>query len=583
MVNPFDIPLYPEKVPKHIDYPEIPLFQFLDDVVKDFPDNDALVLETTSFDKIRKINYTELGDQTDSFAAFLVNKGIKPGDKIAVFLPNMVEFVVAYFGILKAGAIVVSLNFQYPPSELAGQILQSEARGIVCADMITKGASPYETCKVVRDEGKTPLEFIVVASIKPYLSKIKGGVGGLMGKISKRDSRDISMEELLAKNDPKDRPQVTIKPDDIAVIMFTGGTTGSPKGAMLTHRNLVSNVIQCSVWMDPLPERGTFIGIGSLPFFHSYGATTSMNLGIFFGALMVLMLDPRENGFSQILHLLEKYEVQIFNTVPTLYMALLNHPDLKKYDLSSLVTSTSGAAPLPVSVLQEFEALSGANLAEGYGLTETSPVTHIIPMSAAPGADRPLKKDGSVGIPLPDTDTIILDVETGTKKLGMDTEGEIAIAGPQVMKGYYRKPDETAEVMREIDGKSYFLTGDIGKYDSDYYFYITDRKKDLINVGGFKAYPREIEEILIEHPKISNAACIGVTHPSVGETVKLFIVPKPNVELTKEEILEYTRRKLVKYKQPHDERYIDIRSELPLSDIGKVLRRVLKNEGQTQK
>jgi long-chain acyl-CoA synthetase len=292
---------------------------------------------------------------------------------------------------------------------------------------------------------------------------------------------------------------------------------------------------------------------------------------------MVLMLDPRERKFSQILYLLEKYKVQLFNTVPTLYMALLNHPDLKKYDLSSLLTSSSGAAPLPVSVLQEFEAVTGANLAEGYGLTETSPVTHIIPMAPAPGMDKPLKKDGSVGIPLPDTDVLVLDVETGTKKLGVDTEGEIAISGPQVMKGYYKKPKETAEVMREIDGKAYFLTGDIGKYDSDFYFYITDRKKDMIDVSGFKAYPSEIEEVMIGHPKISNAACIGVPHPKVGETVKLFIVPKPNVELTKEEILEYTRRKLVKYKQPHNEDYIEIRTELPLSDIGKVLRRVLKN------
>ena len=578
LVNPSDIPLYPKKVPKQIDYPEIPLFQILDDAVKDFPENDALVLETTSFDKICKANYTELGDQTDRFASYLVNKGIKSGDKVAVFLPNMIEFVVAYYGILKAGATVVSLNFQYPASELAGQIIQSEARGIVCADMITKSASPYETCKAVRKEGKTPLEFIVVASVKPYLSKLKGLLGGLMGKISKLDSRDVYMKEIFDNYDPTGRPKVTIKPDDIAVIMFTGGTTGSPKGAMLTHRNLVSNVIQCSVWMEPAPERGTIIGIGSLPFFHSYGATTSMNLGIFFGGLMVLMLDPRENKFSQILYLLEKYEVQIFNTVPTLYMALLNHPNLKNYDLSSLLTSTSGAAPLPVSVLQEFEALSGANLAEGYGLTETSPVTHIIPMSAAPGAEEPLKKDGSVGIPVPDTDSIVLDIETGTKKLGIDTEGEIAISGPQVMKGYYKKPEATAEVMRKIDGKRYFLTGDIGKYDSDYYFYITDRKKDLINVGGFKAYPREIEEVLIEHPKISNAACIGVSHPSVGETVKLYIVPKPNMDLTKAEILEYSRKKLVKYKQPYDERYIEIRSELPLSDIGKVLRRVLKNE-----
>ncbi len=582
MVNPNDIPLYPEKVPKTMDYPEIPLYQFLDDAVRDFPENDAFVLETTSFDRIAKVNYAELGEQTDRFASFLASKGVKKGDKVALFLPNMIEFVVAYYGILKAGATVVSLNFQYPASELAGQLIQSEARGIVCADMITKAASPYEICKQVRDEGKTNLEFIVVTSVKPYLSKIKGILGGFMGKISKLDKRDIYINDIFASFSSENRPKVIIHPDDIAVIIFTGGTTGTPKGAMLTHKNLVSNLVQCSLWMDPPPERGTMVGIGSLPFFHSYGSTTSMNLGIFFGGLMVLMLDPRENKFSQILYLLEKYKVQLFNTVPTLYMALLNHPDLQKYDLSSLLTSTSGAAPLPVSVLQEFEAISGANLAEGYGLTETSPVTHIIPMAPAPGMDKPLKKEGSVGIPVPDTDVLVVDLETGTRKLGVDTEGEIAISGPQVMKGYYNKPKETEEVMKEIDGKTYFLTGDIGKYDSDFYFYITDRKKDMIDVSGFKAYPSEIEEVMIGHPKISNAACIGVPHPKVGETVKLFILPKPNVEITKEEILEYARRKLVKYKQPHNEDYIEIRTELPLSDIGKVLRRVLKNEEHKQ-
>jgi long-chain acyl-CoA synthetase len=332
--------------------------------------------------------------------------------------------------------------------------------------------------------------------------------------------------------------------------------------------------------MIPRPERGSGVGIGSLPYYHSYGATTSMNFGIYFGSTMVQMLDPREDNFSQILYLIEKYKVQIFNTVPTLYMALLNHPKLQEYDLSSLLTSTSGAAPLPVAVLKEFEKLSGSNLAEGYGLTETSPVTHINPMAAPPGKDVPLKKEGSIGIPLSDTDVIVIDVETGTKILGVDEEGEIAIHGPQVMKGYYKKPEETEAVMREFNGKRYFLTGDIGKYDIDYYFYITDRKKDMIDVGGFKAYPREIEEVIIAHPKVSNAACIGVPHPKVGETVKIFLVPKPDVELTKYEILEYCREKLVKYKQPHDESYIDIRSELPLTQIGKVLRRALREEEQ---
>ncbi len=583
MVNPNEIPLWPEGVPKTIDYPEIPLFANLDKIVEDFPDKLALVLDTNSFDKIAKVTTRELGELTDKFSAFLVDRGIKKGDKVAVFLPNMIEFVVAYYGILKAGAIVVSLNFQYPASELTGQLQQSEAKGIVCADMITSAAQPYETCKMVRDQGNTPLEFIVVASVKPYFKGFKAFLGGLLGKISKKDPRDIYMYEIYDQYSVDGRPTVDIKPDDVAVIMFTGGTTGTPKGAMLTHKNLVANVEQCSVWLYPRPERGTSVGIGALPFYHSYGATTGMNLGVQYGALSVLMLDPREDKFTKILELIQQYKVQIFNTVPTLYIALLNHPKFQDYDISSLLVSTSGAAPLPLAVLQEFEKVTGANLSEGYGLTETSPVTHSNPLAATPGSDTPLKKEGSVGIPYPDTDAIIVDVETGTKKLGPNEEGEIAIHGPQVMKGYYKKPKETEAVFREIDSKKYFLTGDIGKYDEDFYFYITDRKKDMIDVGGFKAYPREIEEVIIAHPKVSNAAAIGVPHPKVGETVKVFIVPKADEELTKAEVLTYCKEKLVKYKQPHDESYIEFRDELPMTQVGKVLRRALKEEEELGK
>ncbi|MHA2203210.1 MAG: AMP-binding protein [Candidatus Hodarchaeales archaeon] len=583
MVNPSEIPLWPEGVPKTIDYPEIPLYVNLDKIVEDFPDKLALVLDTNSFDKIAKVTTRELGELTDKFSAFLVERGIKKGDKVAVFLPNMIEFVVAYYGILKAGAIVVSLNFQYPASELTGQLQQSEAKGIVCADMITSAAQPYETCKMVRDQVNTSLEFIVVASVKPYFKGFKAFLRGLLGKISKKDPRDIYIYEIYDQYSADDRPTVDIEPEDVAVIMFTGGTTGTPKGAMLTHKNLVANVEQCSVWLYPRPERGTTVGIGALPYYHSYGATTGMNLGVQYGALGVLMLDPREDKFTKILELIQKYKVQIFNTVPTLYIALLNHPKFQDYDISSLLVSTSGAAPLPLAVLQEFEKLTGANLSEGYGLTETSPVTHSNPLAAAPGLNTPLKKEGSVGIPYPDTDAIIVDIETGTKKLGPNKEGEIAIHGPQVMKGYYKKPEETEAVFREIDGKKYFLTGDIGKYDEDFYFYITDRKKDMIDVGGFKAYPREIEEVLIAHPKVSNAAAIGVPHPKVGETVKVFIVPKADEELTKAEVLIYCKEKLVNYKQPHDERYIEFRNELPMTQVGKVLRRALKEEEELGK
>ncbi|MFX0121759.1 MAG: long-chain fatty acid--CoA ligase [Candidatus Hodarchaeota archaeon] len=575
MVKPADISLWPEAILKTLDYPEIPLFTYLDRSVEEFPNNIALILETNSFDKVAQVTYRELGEKSDKFSAFLVDMGIKPGDKVAVFLPNMIEFVIAYYGILKSGAIVVSLNFQYPVSELQGQLIQSETKGIVCADMISGETKPYKTCKQVRELGKTPLEFIVVASVTPYLSKIKGKLGQRLGKISKKDPRDITMTEIYKKYDAKDRPKVEPNPDDVAVLMFTGGTTGTPKAAMLTHRNLVCNVEQIGAWLYPPTEKGTTVGLAPLPFYHSYGATCAMNLTMWGGSTLVCMLDPRE--ISLMLDLLQKYRVELFAAVPTIYIALLNHANIKKYDLSNLRLCNSGAAPLPLAVIQEFQKKTGGTLSEGYGLTETSPVTHSTPMAPPPGQEKPLAKEGSIGIPYPDTEVLIIDIDT-SEILGPNKEGEIAIHGPQVFAGYYKKEKETQAVMREINGKQFFLTGDIGKYDDDFYFYITDRKKDMIAVGGFKAYPREIEDFLIAHPKISNAACIGVPHPKVGETVKVFIVPKADENLTKAEILTYCRENLVKYKQPYNEDAIEFRTELPLTLVGKVLRRALKAE-----
>ena len=576
MVHPKDLSNYPEGVPPTVDYPEIPLYKIMDETVQKYPDSPALVLDSGNFDKIAKMNHRELGEASDKFAAFLVAKGIKPDDKIAVFLPNMLDFVIAYYGILKAGAVVVSLNFQYPAPELTEQLKIAEVKGIVCADM-RAAVEPYEVCKQVRDAGETPLEFIVVASVKPLLSKIKGILGQLVGKVSKGDPRDFYMHEILAEYKAEDRPRVEKKPDDVAVIMFTGGTTGTPKGAMLTHRNLVANVTQCEVWLNPRLEYGKTVVMGSLPFYHSFGATTAMNISVKHGGLTICMPDPREDGFNKILELLEKYRCVAFCAVPSLYMALLNHPELEKFDLSSLRGAVSGAAPLPFSVLKEFEERTGGNMVEGYGLTETSPVATGNPMSPPPGGDKPDKREG-IGIPFPSTEVIVVDIDKPTGPLGPGEEGEIAIAGPQVMAGYYNRPEETAAVMMDYNGKRFFLTGDIGKHDEDGYFQITDRKKDMIDVGGFKAYPREIEDVLIAHPKISMAACIGVPHPKVGETVKIFVVPNPGVELTKTEVLEYCQEKLVKYKQPHSEDYIELRTELPMTQVGKVLRRELKEE-----
>ncbi len=568
-------PKYP-RLPKKLDYPADPLYTMLDKAVESYSDAMALTLETGSFDKIGTMTYRELGEATDKFAGFLSSKGIKPGDRVAVFLPNMIEFVVAYYGILKAGAVVVSLNFQYPAAELQFQIKETGTKGIICADMITPNAEPYETVKKVRDMPDSTLEFVVVANIGQYLSKIKGVLAGLIGKKSKKNSRDFYMHEIFNNFQASDRPKILPpKPDDTAVLMFTGGTTGSPKAAMLTHRNLYANTLQASTWLDPPLKKGKTVVMGSLPFYHSFGATTAQNISIFYCGNTILMMDPRENKFTKLLELLQKYKVEVFCSIPSLYAALVNHPDLKNYDLSSILVSVSGAAPMPVATLTEYEEKTGANFAEGYGLTETSPVACSNPMIPWEEGGKPLKKAGSVGVPFPDTAVAILDLNDGKTVLATDEEGEIALSGPQIMKGYFKKEEATAEVIRQVEGRRFFLTGDIGKIDSDGYLWITDRKKDMIDVSGFKAYPREIEEVLIAYPAVSIAAVIGVPHPKVGETVKAFVVLKPGQTATEEEIIAHCKENLVKYKVPH---FLEFRDSLPMTNVGKVLRRVLKDE-----
>jgi long-chain acyl-CoA synthetase len=580
MLTPDNHPKYP-RLPKSLDYPDDPLYAMLDEAVSSNPNSRALTLETGSFDKIGTTTYSELGKATDKFAAYLASKGIKPGDRVAVFLPNMIEFVVAYYGILKAGAVVVSLNFQYPAPELKFQINETGTKGIVCGDMITPNAEPYETVKKVRDGGGTTLEFVVVATVGQYLSKIKGFLAGVVGKKSKKDSRDIFMHEIYQQFKASDRPKIEPpKSDDTAVLMFTGGTTGSPKAAMLTHRNLYANTLQSATWLDPPPIKGETVVMGSLPFYHSFGATTAQNISIRYCGNTVLMMDPREGKFSMLLNLIQKYKVQVFCSIPSLYAALINHPDIKNYDLSSLLVSVSGAAPMPVATLNEYESTTGANLAEGYGLTETSPVACANPMIPWEEGGKPLKKAGSVGVPFPDTAVAILDLSEGKTVLATDEEGEIALAGPQIMKGYFKKEEATAEVIRQVEGRRFFLTGDIGKIDEDGYLWITDRKKDMIDVSGFKAYPREIEEVLIAYPAVSVAAVIGVPHPKVGETVKAFVVLKPGQTTTKEELIAYCEENLVKYKVPH---FLEFRDSLPMTNVGKVLRRTLRDEEKAKK
>jgi long-chain acyl-CoA synthetase len=563
---------WPEGVPKEIDFPVIPLFQLLEDTVRQYGH-----LPFTVFQDATR-SFRDVDEMANQVAHFLLSRGIQKGDRVAIFLPNLPHYPPIFFGILKAGAICVTCNPMYTAGELNFQLKDSGARAVFVMDH----PQFYPTaCKAI--EG-TDVELVVHCNVKPFLPLLKGFVGGLLGKIPKASQHEpghLSFEEALS-GQPKSAPRVTVDPkEDLALILYTGGTTGIPKGACLTHYNFVSNVIAMEEWIriEPAPGQparklepgGKHCFMGVLPWYHSYGLTLTMLMSVRLAARLVCVPDPRAGKppFTEVLRLIERHRATVMHAVPTIYSAVVNHPLVQKFDLSSIVACGSGAAPLPVELAKQFEAKTGAVLFEGYGLSETSPLTHANPTNVR---DR---KFGSVGLPVPGTDVKIVDVETGTRELPLGEDGEIAISGPQVMKGYWNRPEENDLVFRQFDGKRFFLTGDIGHLDEEGFTVITDRKKDMIDVGGLKAYPREIEEVLYSHPKVANAAVVGVPDERTGQAVKAFIQLKEGMTATEEEIIEFCRDKMAGYKRP---RYVEFRETLPMSTVGKILRRQLRDE-----
>ncbi len=538
---------YDEGVRPNIDYPEVPLYKLLEESARKYPDKPALVF----FGK--KITYRELDDISDRVASFLKDLGIGKGDRVIVDLPNTPHYVAAYYGILKTGAIVVQCNPMYTEREIGYIVDNSEAEYGFFIEFV------YPRIKKLIDEGK--LKKVVICKIEDYLPFPLNVLYRFKKQKVSIDSRKevIHWKSVLKYPPTKDRPEINPK-EDVAIFLYTGGTTGVPKAVMSTHLNLVANAYQVLEWLPEKNPDDVFIGV--LPYFHSYGMTTSLNAPIAYGSTIILIPDPRD--IKRILEAIEKYRVTVFCGVPTMYNAILNHPELKKYDISSVKYCISGAAPLPVEVKREFERVTGGKLVEGYGLSETSPVTHANPLNG-------VNKEGSIGIPFPDTYAVIVDNEGRVLPIG--EVGELAIKGPQVMKGYWKMEKETKEVL--ING--WLLTGDIAKMDEDGYFYIVDRKKDMIIAGGYNIYPREVEEVLYEHPAVLEAAVIGVPDPYRGETVKAFIVLKPEYrgKVTADEIIQFCRERLAAYKVP---RIVEFRDELPKSTVGKILRRVLREE-----
>ena len=549
---------YDEGVPAEVEVPEVPLFRFLDDSVRGFPGRAALVFYG------RRVSYRELGEAVDRFARALRDRwGVGPGDVVALFLPNTPQFVIAYYGALKAGATVTPVNPLYTGYELARQLRKSGARILVALDLFHE-----KVANAIEEHGAEP-EAVIYTGVDDYLPRAKALLYRLAGRkprLRLRAGRDHLLPRVLRGSEPR-APEVEIDPRrDVAALMFTGGTTGVPKGTMLTHYNLVANVLQIDAWWRR-GRKGKDVMVGVLPWFHIYGQTAVLHTGIYRAA--TILVYPRFE-LERILRDIDKYKANIFHGVPTIYSKILalGEEKLRRYSLRSLEVCISGAGALPRAVAEGFEKLTGAKLREGYGLTEASPVTHINPIY---GEARP----GSIGLPVPSTLAAIAHPEE-PRLLPPGEVGELVVSGPQVMKGYI---DEEAnrKVFFECCGRRWLRTGDMARMDEDGYFYIVDRKKDIIKYKGYSVYPREVEEVLYRHPCVQDAAVIGVPDPRVGERVKAFVAPKPGCEdkLTPEEVLEHARRHLAPYKVPKE---VEIRKELPKSAVGKILRRVLREE-----
>ncbi|MDO9110853.1 MAG: long-chain fatty acid--CoA ligase [Desulfatirhabdiaceae bacterium] len=571
---PWPTTRWPKDVPREISGFEKPLFSFLDDAARDFPN------QTYTIFNDGKRTYAQVKDTADRLASFIASRGIKKGDRVAIFLPNLPHYPAIYFGILKAGAVCVTCNPVYTATELNYQLKDAGAKMVFVMD------HPQFYPTAVKAIEGTDVETVVICSVKSYLPPIKGFLGGLLGKIPKAGNYapgHLFFDAVVATASPK-APSVKIDPStDLALIIYTGGTTGVPKGASLTHSNFVFDIMAVSAWMliphEPggPPEKirggGFHCYLGVLPWYHSFGLTLCLLGACASASSLVCIPDPRAGTppFTEVLKAVQKYKTTMVIAVPTIFIAFTNHPLLDQFDLTSIKSCGSGGAPLPVEVAKKFEAKTGCIIFEGYGLSETAPVASLNPTNTT---DR---KFGSVGFPMPNTDIKIVDSDTGLTELAQGEDGEIAISGPQVMAGYWNKPLENAAVFREIDGKRFFLTGDIGHIDSEGYITITDRKKDLILVGGFNCYPREVEEVLFAHPKIVNAAVVGIPDPHSGESVKAFIQILPGETVTEAEIMAFCKDKLAGYKRPKS---IEFRETLPTSPVGKVLRRVLRDEVQ---
>jgi len=548
---------YDKGVPTTIEYPKAPLFYFLEDAARKYPDRACTIF------KGAVVSYREMNALSDHMAAALVDMGVKKGDRVGIFMPNLPQFVVAYFGILKAGGVVVAVNPTYPVDEI---LIPVNDAGIEVMFTLSRF---YGKLKEVRKKSK--LKKIIVSNIKESLPPITRLLFTLVkekkegDKVDALDSGDVWMTDLQKKYASAAKPNIDISPDDTALFQYSGGTTGVPKGAVAMHRNVVANTLQIKSWMPAL-EPGKEVVLMGIPLFHVYGMVAGMNFAMANGASMVMV--PNARDLKDVLENISKYKATIFPGVPLLYNGINNHPDVKagKYNLSSIKACISGSAPLMRETKEEFERLTGGKVFEGFGMSEAPTAVTCNPLEG-------VNKTGSIGMPLPDVEMKIISLDDGETEMAQGEIGEIVLRGPQVMKGYHNMPTETANTLRALsDGKVWLFTGDIARADEDGYFYIVDRKKELIKPGGFQVWPREVEEAIMDHPKVLEVGVGGIPDPHRGETVKAWIVVKPGETLTEEELKAFCKEHLAPYKVPT---HYEFRAELPKTTVGKILRREL--------
>ncbi|WXG44635.1 MAG: long-chain fatty acid--CoA ligase [Promethearchaeati archaeon SRVP18_Atabeyarchaeia-1] len=541
---------YSEGIPAHIEYPEVQMFEIIEKGAREIPDQPAIYF----FGK--KITYRELKNLTERLATAFADLGVKKGDVVALHLPNYPQFIIGYFAALRIGALVTSLSLLATAPEARYQLSDTGAETIVLDERY------MPIFQQIRAE--TKIKRVILTSLQDFLPG--------RPPVHKEIPGAHWLLDLLNKYQPNP-PKVKINPkEDPAVLQYTGGTTGVPKGAILTHYNLYSNAVQTMTWYKILIY-GKEINMANLPLFHLFGQELAMNMGLYSGSMIVLNPDPRD--IASLLNLIKTTKPTIMAGVPTLFMKIVDHPDVtsKKVDFGCFKVCGSGAAPCPPELIKKFGSITKASLIEGYGMTETSPVVTLTPMSK----DAKIKI-GSVGLPVPDTEVRLVDIDTGTKEVPLGEPGEIVVRGPQVFKGYWNKPEETKNQLKN----GWLYTGDIAKMDEDGYFYIVDRKKEMVIVSGYKVYPREVDDVLYEHPAVQMAATVGIPDPEKpgSEKVKAFIVLKPGYspsEELKEEIIRHARKSLAPYKVP---KFIEFRNEVPTSLVGKVLKRPLKEEEQ---